>query len=336
MSLRVVRVSAATTDEWDRTWSSCDYATYFHSRAWAEIWSVSTRGRMRPAPRFLRFSDGTHALLPLSRERLLGGFSHRTWSSPAGTYGGWLAGPGLSAEHASLLVEWLKAHEANLSWRQNPYAPGHQRDTMPWRHDRTLTLDLGPAFEDILRQWSRGHRSSIGKAIRSGITVRRARDDADWRNYYAVYLDSERRWGANASSHYGPGFFDVLRQRAETDSRIELWLAMSEDRVVAGALCLYSPRIAVYWHGAALQTHFESRPVNLLLHEAIRDAKSRGLAWFDFNPSGGHEGVEAFKQRFGTCWKAADFLATESPAIHMLRALARTWKKPAVEHGAGR
>ena len=35
------------------------------------------------------------------------------------------------------------------------------------------------------------------------------------------------------------------------------------------------------------------------MYEAIKDASERGITWFDFNPSGGHEGVWDFKKGFG-------------------------------------
>jgi lipid II:glycine glycyltransferase (peptidoglycan interpeptide bridge formation enzyme) len=36
-----------------------------------------------------------------------------------------------------------------------------------------------------------------------------------------------------------------------------------------------------------------------LLYEVIKDACEQGYFWFDFNPSGGHEGVKSFKKGFG-------------------------------------
>jgi lipid II:glycine glycyltransferase (peptidoglycan interpeptide bridge formation enzyme) len=76
-------------------------------------------------------------------------------------------------------------------------------------------------------------------------------------------------------------------------------LAKYEDRSIAGALCFYTKNHVVYWHGAAYSDYFELRPVNLLMYEAIKDACENGYSWFDFNPSGGHEGVKAFKKSFG-------------------------------------
>ena len=80
---------------------------------------------------------------------------------------------------------------------------------------------------------------------------------------------------------------------------IKLWVAKYEDMVVAGALCFYSKNHVVYWHGAADSDHFDKKPVNLLMYNAIEDACEHSYKWFDFNPSAGIEGVRNFKIGFG-------------------------------------
>jgi lipid II:glycine glycyltransferase (peptidoglycan interpeptide bridge formation enzyme) len=41
----------------------------------------------------------------------------------------------------------------------------------------------------------------------------------------------------------------------------------------------------------------------LLYAQIIRDAHNQGYRYFDFNPSGGHEGVVHFKESFGAVRK---------------------------------
>ena len=99
------------------------------------------------------------------------------------------------------------------------------------------------------------------------------------------------------ASRYEWKLFEIIYNL--NSSNIELWLAKYEEKIIAGALCLYSKNHAVYWHGAALSAYFPLRPVNLLMYEIIKNACDKGYTWFDFNPSGGHEGVKAFKKSFG-------------------------------------
>jgi hypothetical protein len=116
-------VGLASNDEWDFHWKGCNVATYFHSREWAEVWERYTRGRMRPEPRIITFSDGTSALFPVSSYKSYRGLIKQYISSPGGTFGGWISIDDLSVAHGELLAEHLRDRFTNLSWRPNPYDP---------------------------------------------------------------------------------------------------------------------------------------------------------------------------------------------------------------------
>jgi predicted N-acyltransferase len=179
--------------------------------------------------------------------------------------------------------------------------------------DETHCLDLSIGFERIVKAGTKEHARAARKARRAGVSVRLAESENDWRAYFQAYVSSHARWGALATRFYPWKFFAVLFKRRSPN--IRLWLAIHENEIVAGAICLYSPRTVVYWHGAALASHFALRPVNLLLHEIIKDASEHGFRWFDFNPSGGLEGVKNFKKSFGATALASDVLQMTSPAV---------------------
>ena len=309
---RAVRdVRPASAAEWQAAWRSCPYATYFQSPAWAADWADYTGGTLRPAPLLVTLPDGMRVVLPLTRQRRHRGLANRYLLSPAGTYGGWLAAEGLQQPQAEALLPWILRSRAPLWWRVNPFDPcaavleraADEPDTT-----RVLRLSCGPdgAYEDA----SRGHKSALRKALRSGLRVRRAAGADDWARYYAIYESSLTRWGEQATSRYGAGLFELLRRRGSPD--VELWLVeLDEATVVAGGLCVYGPSHAAYWHGAALAEYFELRPANLLVHEFMVDACARGLDWFDLNPSGGHAGVDTFKQRLGAESLSCPIIKTE-------------------------
>lgn len=291
-----VRASAVA---WDRAFAACAHATWFHCREWGEVWTRCTKGLVRAAPVEITFSDGKSAVLTLAVATHYRGLVKSWLSGPAGTYGGWVSADALEPAHASLLSDYLYDRHAELYWRLNPYdataAAARLRGVSP---DETDAVLLTPGFEQVRRNLSKGHAAAVRKAQREGVTVRSASSEQDWRDYFAVYEDSLRRWGDKVSSRYSWCLFDELRRLASP--HVRLWLAEHSGRVVAGALCFSSDRIVVYWHGAALEQSFPVHPVHYLLYEAIRDACLRGLEWFDFNPSGGHASLRVFKRGFGT------------------------------------
>lgn len=297
-SLRIADVRPPTPREWDDVWTACPYATYFHSREWAEAWRVYTAAQMSPAARLVAFSDGKSALLPFSVRVRWRGLVTRYYSSPAGTYGGWLSKAGLEAPHHALLVDYLRANYRNIQIRANPFEPSPAvLDSLGTKNrDETQVLRLAGDGEAAMKTWSGSHRRSVRKARREGVCVRQARGRDDWLAYYRIYQDSLRRWGRGATSRYGWRLFDYFAH--ENSPNVRLWLADAGGQPVAGALVFYARNHAVYWHGAALERFFPLRPVHLLFAEIVCDACERGLTWFDFNPSGGHAGVQQFKRGF--------------------------------------
>jgi len=300
---------AATAQEWDAIFEACDHATFFQSRDWAEVWRRYTRGQFEPVAWSLRFSDGSRAVLPASRTRLRRGLSTHYVLSPADTYGGWLSTDELTDKHRELLVTHMKRQMSNMWLRVNPFDPFMAEVKFGVvAHDETHALRLTEDVGAIEKCFSRGHRASIRAARRNGVTVSLATELEQWQSYYSAYEDSLRRWGPQASSRYAWPLFDDLYRLASP--RVRLWIAGRDGELLAGALCFYARSHVGWWHGAAFESAFHLRPMNLLLAEVIREASMAGYTWFDFNPSGGHAGVVEFKRRFGATPLASPVIRT--------------------------
>jgi lipid II:glycine glycyltransferase (peptidoglycan interpeptide bridge formation enzyme) len=181
--------------------------------------------------------------------------------------------------------------------------------------DDTHYLELTPGFDAVHGKFKKNSAWGIRKAQAAGVRVRTAKSKEDWIAYYAIYQDSLQRWGDRASSRYQFEIFEEMFDRQSP--HIQLWLAIYSDEIVAGAVCFYSKRHVVYWHGAALSSHFNVQPVNLLMHDIIQHACQLGYRWFDFNPSGGHQGVRAFKSSFGASPRDASVVIRRSTARKM-------------------
>ena len=320
MQLTIQDSRPYTDIEWDTIWKECDYATYFHSREWAVIWQEYTKGRIRPAGILITFSDNRKALLPVSCESLFFNLIKRGISSPAGTFGGWLSLDPLSELHGNLICDFLLANYRNMIWRLNPYDPlAGSIKIESAKYEETQVLMLERNLESILKDWTKGHTSAVRKAQKAGVMIREALSTQDWKDYFAIYEDSLKRWGSSTTSAYGWHLFRCILEL--NSPNVKLWLAVYQARVISGALCFYAKRHVVYWHGASLSDFFHLRPVNLLLYEVIKHACDDGYRWFDFNPSGGHEGVMKFKRSFGTRGIPCPVIIKSSSALNYLRVL---------------
>jgi hypothetical protein len=297
-SLSIVKIQPASPALWDQIWEKCDYATYYHSREWAETWlKYFANSAMVADPKLVTFSDGKTALLPLVRQRVYWGlYSVYSCCIELG-YGGWLSEAELEPEHANLLSRFLLKNLTNLNWRLNPYDPLTQTlevgETCP---DETYVIHLVNDFDQCFAKQSSSFRK-VRKAEKAGVQITIANTLAEWQEYYQVYRQSLQRWGEKTISEHGWELFQALFERQSP--YIRLWLAKVEGKIVSGAVCLYSKQTVAYWHGASLEEYFHLRPVNLLMYTIMRQARDSGKIWFDFGSSGGLESVANFKKSFG-------------------------------------
>ena len=311
---------------WTRLYKQSHTASFFQSPRWAMIWQRYTDNQFHPAPLLGTLPSGRNILLPLSKARLAGGLVGWQHLSPAGTYGGWLAADGQPVQSEDLgdVLTMLGDTGISTTFRWFPFSTGDQgsgeTDVAPvapagsehpcntsgvlpsgWtaRPEFTRVLDCAKGFGAIVHQWQSSRSAmmrNLRKAKQSGVQVRLARSPEDRRAYHTLYLKSARRWNPPPGHVYDARLWDIL---AACEPECKLWLAEHRGRIVAGAVLLYGINHVAYWHGASDVEQRGTRPVNLLLAKAIKDACEQGYRWFDFNPGGGVQGVDRFKASFG-------------------------------------
>lgn len=297
-SLAVVADRSASHDEWQDLWDADESAIFFQSPTWAELMSEYTDRVAQPASRLLTFSDASAALIPLMTVRSHRGLVTQQVSSPAWTPSGWLSADNLSADHAEAIAMHLLATTPDLRWLTSPVQPlGDPASPPPSRLLASYMVDLRGGESAIRSGWSKGHRAAFTFGVRNGLRVRQGASPGDWDAYYDLYLASLRRWGERATSSWDRRLFALLARLDPVSTK--LWLAEREGECLSGAVCFYAGRHFAYWHGAADGDHFRWRPSNVLLSEVMLRGAAEGFRWFDMGPSGGHEGVTAFKRRFG-------------------------------------
>jgi len=296
----IKNIRPASISEWTSIWKQCEYATYFQSVEWAEIWHAYTKGKIRLSPFLITFSDGNKAILPLAYKKIFKGLVKLFVLSVEDTYGGWLSADQLDSRHAVLLVNFIKQKFGNLVWRLNPYDQNVSRIAIPtnW-DDETHVINLASGdFNSVYASMSKHTRQAIKRANKNGIIARLASQPSDWRDYYKAYQDNLARWGDKLlGEKYEWSFFKELFQR--NSPNIKLWLATLNENVIGGVLCFSSKTHVVEWHSSVMNAYYKLGVVDLLICEIIKDSIRKGYIWFDFNPSGGLKGVKRHKEFFG-------------------------------------
>lgn len=296
---------------WDDFVRTAPGGTVFHHSGW--LAALERESRRRVLRLACEAPDGTlSGVLPLMMARGL----------PLGL-GGAAAGPRLSslprtpvagpvgtsqASLAALVAEALaQAAAAGLRLQLKPAAgalsplPGLQGS--PWRRCYVKPL---PADPELLRFGnSRNHGRvawAVRKAEREGLRVRDAASEADLRQWYRLYLDTNRWRGLPARPYR---LFRSAWERLRPGGFLRLLLACREqsgrDRILAGSMLLRLGDTTFYAFNGRVREALPLRPNDLLQWHAMRDAAAAGYRWYDFGEvSEGNEGLAQFKAKWDT------------------------------------
>jgi predicted N-acyltransferase len=129
----------------------------------------------------------------------------------------------------------------DLFWRMNPYDELLSNVVVEGlTTDVTDVLELNDGFEALYKRWTKSSRRAATQARRGEVVIRLANSLGDWKKYYEVYEDSLRRWGDTASSRYEFRIFEEMQRR--NSPNIKLWLAVYQEKIIAGALCFYAKK----------------------------------------------------------------------------------------------
>ncbi len=310
---KIASISQAGRDRWLQVCAESPSATFFHTPYWYEVWTNATGNRSSATAIHIRFEDGAEAIVPFSKQRALFGLQSLHYSAPAGNYGGYLSIGTLSEEHKSLLLKVLKGR-GNVIVRENPF--DQFPESVPFHSvidDFTQLVDLSHGFEHAYAGWSRGHVNAVNKARRAGVIVEPTTDLAEWKTHYELYLELRKKW---PDPHGRPYPWELFQALYDIQPRgVTLWVARLGGEIVSSTICLEWNRHVVAWHGAVSSARLPVRPNNFMYYRIIKNTSERGGRWFDFNPSGGIDGVVSFKKHFGAIKLRSRVLRDFSPVM---------------------
>lgn len=282
--------------EWNEIASCCEYATFFQTATWFKIFEDSFPDMKIKTNVFI--SKKGKIILPTISNK------YESFFGAAGVYGGWISANIISDDEKKYILQWIKKNFRNFTWRINPFEPNNHiiKKNFKFRknnHDFTQIISVDQDFEYIWKNYSKGHRYNIKRAEGTGIDFRIAKTEEDYKKYFLIYQDSIKRWGSKATNKYEWKLFSNFYKNQKENKNIKLWLATFENKIISGALVLYNNQHAVWWHGATLSDFLKYYPSNYLQNIIIKDAaENKKIKYYDFNPSGGHQGVIKFKKNF--------------------------------------
>ena len=286
-------------DFWQEVAEACPWATFFHTPAWAAIFA-QTFPQYAVASRGFVMESGARAVIPFLAEEKKKFLKRETKlkSVEPGVYGGIIADQVVSPKEADEIISHiLKMKDTGGRIVGNPFKEFALPSQFKKKELFTQVVDLTAGFDELWKHFSRGQKSNISQAQRKNITIRVAHSEQDIERYFAIYLQTVKRWGKKTVAAYPRELFlNLFRNR---DAHIHFYLAEKEGRSIAGIVVLAWGKNLIYWHGCSLDEALKDYPNNLLHYAVIKWGCENGYISYDMGPSMNMEGVIRFKSSFG-------------------------------------
>jgi len=143
----------------------------------------------------------------------------------------------------------------------------------------TWVLDLSQSEEVIMKNMRKNTRYYVRKAKKDGVEVVKTKRLEDLAKFWSIYSDTVKRrnWCAYSKEYLKKEFSAFLK-----DGQVVLYLAKYKGQDIAGSFIVYYCDQAIYHHSGTLSKYLKI-PANYLIQwEAIKEAKKRGLKWYNF------------------------------------------------------
>lgn len=280
-----MKIQKGTKEEWLEIINANKKLSFFSSPEWFDV--VSNYSKTPYEIRKVE-SKGRTYLLPLFvvKRKIFSIYRNSVF----GTYCGLIGSSTLKCEEESNIIRGALGNK-NYNYTGCPYTT---LDCPEASSEFTQVIRLSSFHVD---QISKNHSRSIAKAKNKQLSILSSESLSEWRIYYKIYEEVTKERGSNASNRYEWDLFQLIYKLPP--SKRKLWLIKEEEEIIGGGLFFYQNQV-IYWHGCNNKRSKQVGGSHLLHKTVIQNSKELGYAIYDFNPSGGHKGVELFKSGFGT------------------------------------
>jgi len=159
----------------------------------------------------------------------------------------------------------------------------HLRITYLYTNDNTkasLEIDLGKSLEEIFGRFSKGHKSAVSKAIRSGITIQELKTSADLENFVRIY--SKMRDYREIKGHTTDEIKKICNYILKNRHGSILLAKDSNSEVIGGSIFTFQGLSVRYLISASDPSRRELPVTHYIIYRAIEQFKEAGFRYFDF------------------------------------------------------
>ncbi len=168
--------------------------------------------------------------------------------------------------------------------------------------ETTWILDISKDEDTILREMKKNHRNLIRRAEKDGVAIEQGDSEEYLKTFYEIHMETVRR------HHFIPFSYGYIKDELlsfREDGQIRIFNARYQGKVISSAIIVFYGHEAFYHHGSSSSEYAKVPSSYLALWEAIREARRRGMARFNFygivedKPKHPWYGLSRFKKGFG-------------------------------------
>jgi len=198
---------------------------------------------------------------------------------------------------------YVKADTLDDRWDSIMESYDIQKSPHPLFPDWTITLDLKPSEDELLKRMKSKTRYNIRLAVKKGLVVREQSDEDGFDIFSKLYFETTKRqryFGHNRKYHQV--VWDNLKNNIA-----HLLIAYYNDEPLAAYELFVFNKTIYYPYGGTSTKHRNFMAANLLMWESIRLGKKLGAEVFDMWGSLGYDydkndswaGFTKFKEGYG-------------------------------------
>ena len=167
----------------------------------------------------------------------------------------------------------------------------------------THVLKLTGCHEAVFSGYNATIRNQVRRALREGVVVRQAEDDATVIAYYEIHESLALQKGNYKHLHRIELFKELLKLRDD----IVFLVAEIDNTVIAGGWFFRDGDSLFHWHGAMNRAYSKVFPTCSVIDAAIQIGCRDGFSTFNMGGSAGISTLEQFKTSWGadcqTVWQ---------------------------------
>lgn len=205
-------------------------------------------------------------------------------------------------------VSWIRISpfvEAEHTVEKDLTQSGFRKAPIHALAETTCILDVTPSEEELLSKMNKNHRNLIRRCEKEGVRITSYTRVENVKDFHTLQPATVKRHKfVQFSDEYVEKEFAAFEEKKEA---VVFYCYLPDGSLDSSAVVYYYGTTAAYRHGASLRSNNKIPTPYLLQWEAIKEAKRRGIRWYNFwgvapedaPDSHPFKGITHFKKGFG-------------------------------------